>query len=82
MDIRALFGPRRHYSRAGGRSSIDLSDSIQGKENRLKRVREQQTLDRETIYIEGELSCQMRAYLDSPVTFRLVTDEELKELNR
>ena len=82
MDIRSLFPVRASYSRSGGSTSIDLSDSIQGKENRLNRVREQQALDRETIYIEGELSCQIRAYLDSPVTFRIVTDKELKELNK
>ena len=81
MDITQILGPRRHYSRSGGRSSIDLSDSIQGKENRLERVRAQRRQDLETVYVEG-MTPELQAYLDAPVTWRVVGQEELDTLNK
>jgi hypothetical protein len=76
MDILSLFAPRRHYGRSGGSTRVDLSDSLIGRHNRLERVRAQQTLDLETIYIEGN-------YTPHPgrIVPRLVTKSELRLLN-
>ena len=81
MDIRSLFPVRASYSRSGGRSSVDLSDSIQGKENRLQRVRDQLNYDRETVTLDGPISPALQTYLDAPVKWRVVGQAELDELN-
>jgi len=53
MDIRLQFTTRTSYGRSGGSTSIDLSDSLRGRENRLKRVRDQLNRERETVTVIG-----------------------------
>ena len=73
---------RTFYGRSGGSTGIDLSDSLRGRENRLKRVRDQLNRDRETVTVIGA-DPKFWAWLEAgKIIPRLVTAEELKALNK
>jgi len=79
MDIRLIFGVRGSYGRSGGSSSLPPEHSLAWRENQLQWTRAQQSIDRETVYIEGP---------PQPVTFTPVyqtppceyTLQELRDL--
>ena len=81
MDIRSLFAPRRHTARSGGFSSLPREHTQGFKDNSALNAQIQRNIDRETIYIEGPDSQEMREYLNKPVIWHVVTREELEELN-
>ena len=81
MDIRSLFPVRTHYSRSGGTSSLPPEHSLLWRENHLRHVREQQSIDRETVTIDGEITPDIQRALDMHVIWRIVTQSELDKLN-
>ena len=81
MDIRSLFAPRRHTARSGGFSSLPREHTQGFKDNAALNAQIQRDIDRETIYIDGPDSPQMREYLNKPVIWHVVTREELDKLN-
>ena len=82
MDIRSLFPVRTHYSRSGGRSSLPPEHTQGFRENAAKETRRQLNHDRETITIDGPISPALQTYLDAPVIWRVVGQEELDTLNK
>ena len=82
MDIRSLFAPRRNTARSGGFSSLPREHTQGFRDNAAMNARIQRNIDRETIYIEGIVSPELQAYLDKPVTWRVVGREELYTLNK
>ena len=76
-----MFAPRRRTARSGGFSSLPREHTQGFKDNAALNAQIQRDIDRETIYIEGPDSTQMREYLNKPVIWHVVTREELDELN-
>ena len=80
MNIRRIF-PSRSLSRSGGRSTLPPEHTQGFRDNAAMNAQIQRNIDRETIYILGEISAELQNYIDRPFKCHIVTKEELDKLN-